>query len=232
MGLRLDQVVPWGRSRLEYCQMFDLTGNDLHRTLLDVAGGPASFNAEMTQQGYSVISCDPVYQFSAAEIRTRIEETSPVIIEKVQASRDKFVWTTLRSPEELIATRMTAMHQFLADFPVGLQQGRYRSGELPELPFDQQQFDLALSSHLLFTYSDQLSLEFHIASVLEMCRVASEVRVFPLLINMTGERSGFVQPVIDAVQLQGHRVEICTVPYEFQKGGNEMMKITHSRSHK
>jgi hypothetical protein len=210
--------------------MFGLTASDLHRTLLDVAGGPASFNAEMTQQGYSVISCDPLYQFSATEIRTRIEETSPVIIEKVQASRDKFVWTTLRSPEELIATRMTAMHQFLEDFSVGLQQGRYRSGELPELPFDQQQFDLALSSHLLFTYSDQLPLEFHIASVLEMCRVASEVRIFPLLINMTGERSGFVQPVIDAVRSQGHRVEICTVPYEFQKGGNEMMKITHSRS--
>jgi hypothetical protein len=215
--------------------MFGLTASDLHRTLLDVAGGPASFNAEMTQQGYSVVSCDPLYQFSAAEIRARIEETSPVICEKVQASQDKFVWTTLQSPqspEELIATRMMAMHQFLEDFPVGLQQGRYHLGELPELPFDQQQFDLALSSHLLFTYSDQLPLEFHIASILEMCRVASEVRIFPLLINMTGERSGFVQLVIDAVQLQGHRVEICTVPYEFQKGGNEMMKITHSRSHK
>lgn len=208
--------------------MFDLTASDLQRTLLDVAGGPASFNAEMTPQGYSVTSCDPVYQFSAAEIRTRIEQTSPVIVEKVQASRDKFVWTTLRSPEELIATRMRAMHQFLEDFPTGLQQGRYCSDQLPNLPFESQQFDLALSSHLLFTYSEQLPLEFHIASVLEMCRVASEVRIFPLLINMTGERSGFVQAVIEAVQLQGHRVEICAVPYEFQKGGNEMMRVYSS----
>ncbi|NDJ19517.1 SAM-dependent methyltransferase [Myxacorys almedinensis] len=225
MGLRLEQVVPWGRSWAEYCQMFDLTMDDLERTILDVAGGPASFNAEMAGQGRSVISCDPIYQFSAAEIGRRIEETSPVIIEKLETSRDQFVWAGVRSPEQLVATRMAAMRQFLDDFPTGLQQQRYWADALPHLPFEVQQFDLALSSHLLFTYSDQLSLEFHRVSVLELCRVAGEVRIFPLLINMTGERSPFVSPVIEAVRSQGHRVEICAVPYEFQRGGNEMIKI-------
>jgi hypothetical protein len=226
MGLRLEQVVPWGRSLAEYIQMFDLTADNFRQTILDVAGGPASFNVEMTQQGYSVISCDPVYQFSVEEIQTRIKDTYPVIVEKVKAQQDKFVWTTVQSPEEMAETRMMAMRKFLEDFPLGVKQRRYRSDELPSLSFDSQQFDLVLSSHLLFTYSEQLSLEFHIASVLEMCRVAPEVRIFPLLINMTGERSPFVQPVIEALQSKGYSVEVHRVPYEFQKGGNEMMRIT------
>ena len=41
-------------------------------------------------------------------------------------------------------------------------------------------FDLALCSHLLFTYSKQLSASFHVEAVLEMCRVARESAFSPL----------------------------------------------------
>ncbi len=52
------------------------------------------------------------------------------------------------------------MRLFLEDFEEGKKQGRYIAGELPELPFDDNSFDLAHVSHLLFLYSEQLSLNF------------------------------------------------------------------------
>jgi hypothetical protein len=205
--------------------MFNLSDQDLQRKILDCAGGPASFNAEMTEAGYTVISCDPIYQFSAHDIAKRIEETSSTILQKVEANQQQFVWNEIQSPQHLVEIRMTAMRQFLADFPDGLQQKRYLTDALPNLSFTAGQFDLALCSHFLFTYSDQLSLEFHLAAIQEMSRVAQEVRIFPLLVNMTGEVSPFLNPVIKELRAMGYGVQIQTVPYEFQRGGNQLLQI-------
>jgi hypothetical protein len=57
--LKLEHVVPWGRSKDEYVRMFGLTDKDLSGRVLDCAGGPASFNAEATREGRRVVSCDP-----------------------------------------------------------------------------------------------------------------------------------------------------------------------------
>ncbi len=223
--MRLEQVVPWGRSLEEYCRMFDLTETELQSKILDCGGGPASFNAEMTQQDKLVVSCDPLYQFSVDEISRRIDETYPIVLRGTEVNRDRFVWKTISSPEKLGEIRMAAMQQFLADFPLGLQQKRYQNESLPNLPFDSQQFDLALCSHFLFLYSDQLSFEFHLASIVEMCRVAAIVRVFPLLVNMTGEPSPFLEPVMQELTAKGYSVQIKQVPYEFQKGGNQLLQV-------
>ena len=61
MSLKLDRVIPWGRCLDEYIGMFSLTSSDLKLAILDCAGGPASFNAEMNRQGQKVISCDRDY---------------------------------------------------------------------------------------------------------------------------------------------------------------------------
>ncbi|GAB4196352.1 MAG: SAM-dependent methyltransferase [Coleofasciculaceae cyanobacterium] len=229
MGLKLEKVIPWGRSLAEYIRMFDLTAEQLKMIILDCAGGPASFNAEMTRQGYNVISCDPVYQFSADEIAQRIQETYPILINGVKANWENYTWQDIQSPEEMGRIRMSAMQQFLKDFPFGLQQGRYVIGELPMLPFDTKQFDLALCSHFLFTYSDLLSLEFHLASIQELCRVAGEVRIFPLL-NISGEISSLLLSVIKELAAQGYNWEIQQVPYEFQKGGNQLLRVWRTKS--
>ncbi len=224
--MRLEKVVPWGRSLSEYCQMFDLTAADLESKILDCGGGPASFNAEMTQLNKSVVSCDPLYQFSVDEISQRIDQTYPIVIKTTEVNRDNFVWTTIQSPEQLGQIRMASMQRFLEDFPFGLQQRRYLSASLPTLPFDSRQFDLALCSHFLFLYSDQLSLAFHLASIVEMCRVAPVVKIFPLLVNMTGETSPFLEPVMQELTAQGYSLKIKQVPYEFQKGGNQLLQVS------
>jgi hypothetical protein len=224
MGLKLEQVVPWGRSLEEYSRMFDLAENDIQGQILDCAAGPASFNAQMTRQGHNVISCDPLYQFSVTEIARRIEETYPIIINGLIANQNKYVWQDIQSPTQLGEIRMAAMQQFLEDFPLGLQQGRYRTDELPTLPFEASQFDLALCSHFLFTYSDHFSMAFHLEAIMEMCRVAKQVRIFPL-VNISGELSPFVEPVAEELEKQGYTVQLKQVPYEFQKGGNQVLQV-------
>src|SRR5262249_62401496 len=99
--------------------------------------------------------------------------------------------------------------------------------ELPSLPFSDSSFDLALCSHFLFLYTTQLGEAFHRAAVREMCRVAMEVRIFPLL-ALGGTSSALVEPVTNELGAQGFRVSIDDVPYEFQRGGNKMMRIRWS----
>ncbi len=225
MTIKLDKVVPWGRNLDEYISMFDLTSEEKNLTILDCAAGPSSFNYEMTLQGYNVISCDPIYQFTADEIYQRIQLVYQNIIDQLKENYDTFVWENFQSPENLGKVRMAAMEKFLQDFPNGAEQKRYLTAELPKLPFEDNKFDLALCSHLLFLYSEQFSAEFHLESILEMCRVATQVRIFPLL-KLSGEISPLVMPIIEKLSTKGYRVEIRQVDYEFQKGGNQMISIS------
>lgn len=230
--MKLEDIVPWGRSKAEYVAMFSLTNGDLSGRILDCAGGPASFNAEATRECRgTVVSCDPIYRFSAEDISKRVEETYADMMRNLRENADAFVWTHAGSPQQLAEARMSAMRRFLEDFPAGLEDGRYVVGGLPELPFGAGSFDLALSSHFLFTYSSQLSEEFHLASILEMCRVAKEARVFPLLTSSVhrgasaGERSSHLGAVVEELRSRGYEVHVELVPYEFQKGGNKMLRI-------
>ena len=204
--------------------MFALTDADLTSSILGCADGPASFNAEATVRGYSVISCDPIYRFSTGQIRQRIRDTTEVILEQTRRNRHEFVWTSIESVEQLRDIRTSSMATFLDDFEAGRRQGRYVVAELPTLPFANATFRLALCSHLLFLYSEQLSEDFHVSAALEMCRVAAEVRIFPL-VALGSVQSAHVAAVTDRLRLAGHEVRIEKVDYEFQRGGNEMMRV-------
>jgi uncharacterized small protein (DUF1192 family) len=223
----LDHVVPWGRSFDEYRRMFDLTEDDLRASIVGCGDGPASFNAEATGRGSRVISCDPIYRYGVDELRHRIAVTYDEILEQTRRHADAFVWTTIHSVDELGRVRMAAMNDFLDDYPAGRGAGRYIDAELPNLPFADLSFDLALSSHFLFLYSTQLGEAFHRAAIAEMCRVATEVRIFPLL-ALGATPSPLVEPVVDGLRAHGLVVSLDDVPYEFQRGGNRMMRIRRS----
>src|SRR5262249_52589707 len=160
------------------------------------------------RQGRQVISSDPLYAFTAEEIRLRIDETYPRMTALNEANRDNFRWDEYGSPKKLGKMRMRAMRLFLEDYAEGKAHGRYVVGELPALPFPSGSFDLALCSHLLFTYSEQFSTEFHLVSILEMCRVAQEVRVFPILTAFSGEISPHLSPVMEGLRREGYAVEV------------------------
>ena len=224
MPFTIDGVVPWGRTMAEYCGMFDLGERDLRGRILGCGDGPASFNAEMSAQGYRVVSVDPLYAFPAEAIEQRVEETYEIIMEQLARNREDFVWTYVPSLPALGQRRMGAMRRFLADFARGKTEGRYLDASLPDLPFDDNAFDLALSSHFLFLYSEQFDLTFHVRALQEMLRVATEARAFPLL-QIGGAPSPHVQGVIDAFTAEGIQARIEDVPYEFQRGGSRMLRL-------
>jgi hypothetical protein len=220
----LPEVVPWGRSYEEYVAMFSLSESDTRKHILGCGDGPASFNAELSRRGGRVVSVDPIYELDGPAIASRFEEAAPQIMRQVSRHSSDWVWTYHRSPEELLHRRRETLNRFLDDYDAGRLAGRYRSASLPTLPFADQTFDLALVSHLLFLYSTQLPEQFHIDSVVELCRVSKEVRIFPLL-TLSLERSPHLAAVCDAVSARGWSPRITRVAYEFQRGGNEMLLI-------
>jgi len=224
MSFTLEQVVPWGRSFEEYVAMFALSDTDLGKRILGCGDGPASFNALLTRQGGEVVSLDPLYRFSTAEIRERIRKTYEEVMEQTRRNQHEFMWTTIKTVEELGRVRMAAMEIFLDDYALGVQQGRYVDGELPHLPFAEKAFDLAVCSHLLFLYSEQFSEAFHTTSIRELCRAAGEVRIFPLL-ELGTRPSRHLRPVTASLRSEGYAVTRVTVPYEFQRGGNQMLQV-------
>jgi hypothetical protein len=224
MSFTLENVVPWGRSFEEYVDMFALTQTDLTSRILGCGDGPASFNATLTRQAGSVISIDPLYQFSGPDIKARIDTITPTVLQQTLENQHEFVWTRFASPQALGQHRLQTMEAFLADYPAGLKQGRYLPASLPTLPFDDNQFDLALCSHFLFLYSPHFDAPFHLQSIRELCRVAKEARIFPLL-ELGSKPSRHLQSVIADLTTLGFQVTQETVNYELQKTGNQLLRV-------
>lgn len=225
MAMHLEKVVPFGRSLDEYIRMFNLSKSDLNKRILGVADGPASFNAEATKIGVKITSIDPIYQFTDKEILARFNEVVDNIIAQVAATSNDYVWSYHKSPDDLRNNRVQAINEFIRDYKLGKQQGRYQIGELPNLKFEDNAYDLALCSHFLFLYSEHFDYKFHYDSIGEMLRVSKEVRIFPLLTLML-ERSSYLEQIMREFSAQGCRVATVKVEYELQKGGNEMLIIS------
>jgi len=226
MPFQLEEIVPWGRSFKEYVEMFSLSSEDLKSSILDCGGGPASFNAELSEKGGKVISIDPIYGFSANQIKSRIDSCFDEIVGEVERNKNNFVWDVFQSVKRLSIKRRKSMESFLLDYRVN--QSNYVRGQLPILPFESETFDLALCSHLLFLYSNQLDLDFHLKSIEELCRVSKEVRIFPLL-DLNANRSKHLDEVMKKFKKNGLLIKTQKVEYEFQKGAFEMLCINQKQ---
>jgi len=224
MGIKLENIIPLGRRKEEYISMFNIGHDELKYSILDCGGGPSSFNSEMTKDEGNVVSIDLIYQFKDIEIQKRIDETFEGMMKQAEENRDKFVWNHIASTTELRNLRKTAMTMFIEDYDIGLKEGRYIFAELPKLPFKDNEFNLALCSHLMFLYSDILSYEFHVESIKEMLRVAIEIRIFPI-VDLNCNQSAYVEDIIEHFTAEGYDVTIEQCGYEFQKGANKLMRI-------
>ena len=221
------EVLPWGRNRIEYGAFFDLVDWTSPGAILDCGGGPSSFTAEMTALGHRAVAADPLYRRSKASITAAIDRSRQVMMDGLLSARDRFLWHDYGSPEGVEATRLSTMKFFLKDYDEGRRAGRYLPAALPDLPFADDSFALSLVSHLLLLYSAQLDLEFHLTSAIELLRVAPELRVFPLL-DIEGHMSCHLVPLAERLRARGYGVEVRRVAYEFQKGGNRMLRVTRA----
>lgn len=225
MAYLLKKVVPWGRNLNEYMTMFSLTSDDIaSKKIISFGDGPASFNAEASEIGGSVLSLDPIYRFSADEIKTRIDEVSGTVMEQTEQNKERYNWNgNIKSLDELKSVRMSAMNVFISDFEKGKVEGRYIEHSLPDrTPFWNNSFDIGLSSHFLLMYT-QLGYDFHIRSIDEMLRICREVRIFPT-VDLSGYKTELAEKITDHYRKR-YKVSLIKTKYEFQKGGNEMLSI-------
>jgi len=90
------------------------------------------------------------------------------------------------------------------------------------------QFDLAFCTDFIFHHA--LSRE-HVGVVLqELCRVAEEVRIFPL-VDSDGKMPQELGPLILLLQQQNFGVEVRQVAYHALQGGNAMLRIWQQECH-
>jgi len=218
-------LLAWGFSFDEYQRMFDLKDEDFEKAILDIGGGPASFNEKMHAKGYKVISVDPLYALPEKELQVKVKEVLNESLTYLTDHSGDLVWKTFPSLKDLGMERDSSTQVFLGDFTHGQSEDRYISKTSPEpvLPFDNAQFGLALCPDGIFN-SEGATPDLALTKLKELARVAQEVRIYPL-VDENGEPSPFLGPVMLALQSQGYGVEVRIVPYEVQKGANAMMRV-------
>lgn len=213
------------RSAAEYRAMFGLAPDDLTGSVLDCCAGGSSFAAET---GGEILAVDPAYAMGREELAVRVRTALDDGDRMIEQNADRFEWGWYGSTARRAEMRRAAAELFLADLQ--LRPGRYVAGALPDLPLATGAVDLALCSHLLFTWADQLGEDWHRRALAELVRVARrEVRIFPLVVQGTGAPVAFLDDLRAELHALGHRSHLRDVPYRFQRGGNRMLLIECGR---
>jgi hypothetical protein len=204
--LAATDILPSGRSFAEYCLMFGLSGAVAPGTILGVGDGLSNFNAEATRRGWHATSVDPLYRLPAAELEQQYRRGLDATVARLAQQPEHWIWTCFDSVDALRSHRQTTLRDFIDDF--GIRSGRYIAAGLPSLPFGDDRFDVAVCSHLLFTWSTVLDLEFHRRALTEMLRVAREVRVFPTNAGLKRHRSSHLDVVMKEFEQRGCAVRL------------------------
>lgn len=219
-----EEIIVTSRSFAEYCAFFGLDEESLPARILDAAAGASSFIAEVSPLVERAVAVDPAYEDRETTL-ARARAGLAAGTQLVDAHSGHFVLDWYGSAERRAEMRHAALARFADDF-----EGRpehYVGSRLPALPFETDSFDLALCSHLLFTWATHLDEAFHRAALTELLRVAREVRVFPLALQGTGAPVSFLDSLREAIERDlGASTEVVGVPYEFQRGVNQMLVIT------
>jgi hypothetical protein len=219
---RIGEMLVSPRSLAEYRAMFALTDEDLSQSIMDCPGGAASFTAEVNGAGGRVTACDPIYARPAQVITDLALADLRRASGYIRRNPDEYVWKFFAGPEMYRASRSRSVELFLAD--IAGRPGRYVAAAMPTLPFADRAFDLALSSHLLFSYADRLDRAFHLDGIRELTRVAAEVRLFPLVPFGFTANPG-LPSVVDELNRTGFRATVHTVGYELQRGATQMLRV-------
>ncbi len=228
-----EKVLFYGRTLEEYIKMFDLNLDIWKKCkILDCPAGPDSFVAEAHQQGVHVVGCDPMYTNELNVLietgNSSIEKTQEILSGYSHLLSQKF-YPSLESIKNY-ATK--ALKRFAEDYSQGREENRYLADSLPNLPFDNQSFDLVLSGNFLFIYSklanenlETLDYEFHKNAVFELLRVGREVRIFPIPC-WSGQLNEYASKLLTDLKENGIVAEMIPVEYEVFQGGNLMWRLT------
>ena len=228
----MKKVITSGRTFEEYLAMFDLDVNDLlGQSILDCPGGAGEFNDCVAARGGDVISVDQVYGLSPTELAAMVGRQRREHLQHVGNAAGARYRPWFATWEAQEAEWTAAAHRFVASFTRDREAAenarRYVAAVLPDLPFPPGRFDLVLSSHLLFSYPDQISYADHLSYLLELMRVTNcasgRALVHPLVDSL-----GVRYPKLDELRRDlshlGVRTEIVKVPYGMHQDGNHTLR--------
>jgi hypothetical protein len=229
---QLDKVAFYGRTLLEYLKMFRIDDIDhlkRYNRILDCPSGASSFVAEANNRyGINAVGCDPLFDKDLRILQKQGEEDIEYVVNRLSIAHELYNWDFYSSIEELRDYRKLALEQFISDYNLGRERKRYVKAELPKLPFDDRSFDLVLSGHFLFTYSHKFEFSFILSSIIELFRVCSrEVRIYPLQKSSLEPYEHMTEILCTLGKQYGITYNIVPVPFEFQKGSNKMLYLTH-----
>ncbi len=210
-GFSLPSVILYSRSLGEYRDMFNLTGKDLKRSILGVADGVSSFNMQMDKKGRPMTSVDPVYALNSKDITALFRSNLDDIFSQITRESTSWQWHYYEDAKAMRKHCEKAFQRFIEHYP-NAKKKQYVNAQLPDLPFKDDSYELVLSAHLLFLYEHLFDLRFHWLSLMEMLRVGKEVRVFPL-VNIQGECSSHLDPIMARLLRHGFKVDLVPVPY-------------------
>ena len=226
MPLNFENIAITGRIFEEYSAFFDLELEDLKsKKILDCPSGASSFVQTLKQNGIFAKGVDIIYKFTKDEIEKQGIKTLEKIYQNT-SWMDAYKMDFYKTKENHKKHREDALKGFLEDYNLD----DYIYCELPNLPFENKEFDLLLSSHLFFVYDDRLDYDFHKNSIVEMLRVSKEVRLFPLVdiqnSKVLEEKnfSPFVYKIIEELS-KDFKCEIIKTDFEFQVKANYYLKI-------
>lgn len=220
----LNNMFYWGLSYQNIVEMFSLDIHDLQKKILDCMGAPSSFNVIAHEKGQQVVSCSDIYGCNKEELQIKMQEALRQTMMIIEENPHRFVNAAIGLPKRYEATLKENLKIFMHDYNIAIKQYRYSSESLPSLGFKNCEFGLAVCRHFLFARNENFTVEFHVKSIKEMCRVAGEARIFPLL-NADGSVSEKLPLVMEALQQDGYDVEVRKVNYELQKGANAMLRV-------
>ncbi|WP_342570211.1 SAM-dependent methyltransferase [Paenibacillus sp. FSL R5-0749] len=223
-GLELSQIVFIGRTFEEYMKMFNLTVEEITgKSILDCPGGACSFSSQARKLGADPIAIDIAYEYGIDELEVKGYQDIEHTMKQMEPVQNIYVWDQFGSIQGLKEERTRAITDCIAD--MRMFPDRYVASALPDLPFADEQFDLTLSAHFLFTYADRLHVDFHVATVMELLRVSKrEVRIFPT-VDLSGERYKHMDELKLILEQRGYAVSEEPTSYEFQRNAHTMLHI-------
>lgn len=149
-----------------------ITSPDIGKKILDCPLGASSFVAEaFNNHNWHVIGYDILYDNDSKTLEEKGRSDINYTMEKLHQVSHLYKWDFYKSIEGLREFRTNSLSEFISDYDDGKRQKRYIKAKLPSLPFENNAFDIVLSSNFLFYYSDRLDYSFHLGSILEFLRV-------------------------------------------------------------
>jgi hypothetical protein len=229
-SIDFDHILVIGRNFSEYSDMFLLEDRKpSDGAIMNVGGGVSSFTVEAAQQGFNILSGDPVYCIDPDVIEEKcVNDIECYLINHINKPH-LYNWghPFLDVAQEREARR-NSYKMFLEDFREN--RWRYLDALFPYTPFiARNNFSLSLVSHLLFVYEKFIDYKTHVKIIKEILRITSdEVRIYPL-INLQLKTPELVGRIMEDPGFDEVNFELRPTRYNFIKAADKMMVIKKTR---